>query len=95
MTLNREKCRLNLSKINFFGLVLSAKGIGPVEDKVKAVTDTYPPNDGQEVKSLLGLVNYNGRFISDLDTISESLRKLTRKGAKFYWGKDRSKHLKN
>lgn len=40
------------------------------------------------MKSFLGLVNFSARYIPNLATISEPLRKLTRKNEQFCWGKE-------
>ncbi|XP_033725232.1 uncharacterized protein K02A2.6-like [Pecten maximus] len=86
MTLNSDKCEFNMSKLVFMGHVLSEKGIGPSEVKVKAVLDAREPTTASEVRSFLGLVNYSARFIPDLATISAPLRKLTKKDEEFVWG---------
>ena len=39
LTLNRDKCQLKMSHLDFMGHVLSARGIGPADVKVKAVVD--------------------------------------------------------
>ena len=52
-------------------LVLSQKGIGLTEEKVKAVTQGRESQNASEVKIFFGLVNFNARFIPDLTTISE------------------------
>ena len=43
----------------FMGLVLTKNGIGPAEDKVKAIVDAREPQSASEVRSFLGLANYN------------------------------------
>lgn len=40
------------------------------------------------IRSFLSLVNFCARFIPDLATVSEPLRKLTRKDVHFSWGKE-------
>ena len=60
LTLNKEKCVFHMPKLTFMGLVLSQRGIA--EEKVKAVTETREPQNASEVKSFLGLVNFNARF---------------------------------
>ena len=75
-----------MSELTFMGHVLSTRGIGLENVKVKAVADARPPKNASEVRSFLGLVNYNGRFIRNLATIAETIRRLTRKGARFEWG---------
>lgn len=61
------------------GHVLSGRGIGPADVKVKAVVDAREPKTSAEIRSFLGLVNYSSRFIPDLATVAAPLRKLTRK----------------
>ena len=86
LTLNKEKCVFHMPKLTFMGLVLSQRGIGPTEEKVKAVTETCEPQNASEVKSFLGLVTFNARFIPDLATVAEPLRRLTKKGEPFVFG---------
>ena len=85
LKLNKEKCCFNM-KVEFMGHVLSKDGVAPEELKVKAVASAREPKNASEVRSFLGLVNYCGRFIPDLATISEPLRKLTQKSIMFTWG---------
>ena len=59
-------------------------------DKVKAVVEAREPESVSEVRSFLGLVNYSGRFIPDLATLSEPLRRLTKKDVEFQWGPEQA-----
>ena len=68
------------------GHVLSARGIGPADVKVKAVVDACEPTNAAEVRSFLGPVNFTARFIPDLATVSAPLRQLTKSGEPFVWG---------
>ena len=85
LTLNLEKCELNMSHVVFMGHMLSERGIGPAESKVKAVRDARKPETAAEVRSFLGLVNYSACFIPDLATISAPLRELIKKDVPFRW----------
>ena len=86
LTLNLERCQFSMNESTFMGHVLSSRGVAVVADKVKAVVDAREPESVSEVRSFLGLVNYSGRFIPDLATLSEPLRRLMKKGAEFKWG---------
>ena len=86
LKLNKKKSCFNMMKLEFMGHVLSKNGVAPEESKIKAVASAREPKNASEVRSFLGLVNYCGRFIPDLVTISEPLRKLTRKSTTFTWG---------
>ena len=46
-----------------------------------AAVDIRHPENMQELRSLLGLVNYSARFILEFCTVCEPLRKLTQKDA--------------
>ena len=85
LTLNREKCRFAQSEVLYMGFLISGKGYRPAESKIAAVENFRVPESPEEVRSFLGLVNYCGSFIPDLSTVSEPLRKLTRKDVDFVW----------
>ena len=91
LTLNKDKCVFHLSNLEFMGHVLSNHGIGPAEDKVKAIQMAREPQNVGEVRSWLGLVNFVARYIPDLATVSEPLRQLTKKGAEFVFGDEQRK----
>lgn len=73
MTLNPEKCQFNKSKLIFMGILLSEKGIGPTEERVRAVRQAREPKTASEVRIFLGLVGYSSRFIPQYATLSEPL----------------------
>ena len=86
LTVNANKCELNMSHLVFMGHVLSARGIGPAMVKVKAVVEAREPETVSELKSFLGLVTFSSRYIPNFSTVSEPLRKLLRKNELFVWG---------
>ena len=88
LTLNGAKCQFSMDKLTFVWMVLSANGISCAGDKVEAVTSAREPQNASKTRSFLGLVNYCGRFIPDLATISERLRGLTKAGTPFVFGKE-------
>ena len=88
LTLNAAKCQFSMDELTFVGMVLSASGISCAADKVEAIVSAREPQNVSETRSFLGLVNYCGRFIPDLATISEPLRRLTKSGMPFMFGKE-------
>jgi hypothetical protein len=86
--LNRKKCRFNLDQIPFFGHLFTKHGIKLGKDKADAVKQARRPKNGEEVRSFLGLVNFSGRFIENLATISAPLRNLTKKNIPFMWDQE-------
>ena len=86
LTANLEKCHFHMSDLTFKGHVLSDKGTGPTEQKVKPIRDARYPEKSTEVRSFLGLANFGTRHIPDFASTSEPLRRLTKKGASFEFG---------
>ena len=88
LTLNEEKCQFSMNKLVFMGILLTDKGIGPTEERVRALMQAREPENVAEVRSFLGLANFSCRFIPQFATLSESLRQLTKKDVKFHFGPD-------
>ena len=86
LTLNADKCLFNVDRLVFMGILLSEKGIGLTEERVRALQETREPETVSEVQSFLGLANYSSRFIPHFATLTEPLRKLTRKDVPFHFG---------
>eukprot|EP00057_Strongylocentrotus_purpuratus_P001926 XP_003723494.1 PREDICTED: uncharacterized protein K02A2.6-like [Strongylocentrotus purpuratus] len=95
LTLNKNKCEFRKERMEFFGHVLSAEGVSPDPKKVQAIINASNPSNVQEVRSLLGLINYCGRFIPDLATLSAPLRNLTREEVEWQWTGDHQKAMTN
>lgn len=85
VALNEDKCIYEVEELEFLGHKLSANGITPTLDKVKAIKNFRQPSSMEEMRSFLGLVNFVGKFIPDLATTTEPLRLLTKKDTLFEW----------
>lgn len=83
--LNSHKCKYKVTEVKFLGYKLSGEGIEPSDEKISAIQRFRTPSTREEVRSFLGLVTYVGRFIPDLATINEPLRRLTKSEVKFTW----------
>lgn len=85
MVLNQEKCVIGVPEVQFIGHVISPNGIRPSPSKVEALVSFRRPENASEVKSFLGLANYMNKFINNLATLDEPLRRLTEQSVKFEW----------
>ena len=88
LTLNKEKCEFSKDKLTFFGFVFSANGISPDPLKVEAIKNAPAPTTQSGLRSFLGMATYCSKFIANFSDITQPLRELTRKDAKFHWTKD-------
>lgn len=74
-----------MTEIKYIGHILSAQGVKPDEEKVRAVTEIPPPQSKQELQTFLGVVQYLAKFIPNLSDISAHLRKLLEKETEWHW----------
>ncbi len=79
----QQKCQFQMTQLEFMGHVLSKNDIGVAQSKIETVENTRRPTNEAEVRSFFGLFNYCGRFIPNLTTTAEPLRRLTRQSCKW------------
>ena len=75
-TLNPQKVKLRMSEVPFMGHLLTADGIITDPNKVRAIKDMPTPTDVKSLKRFLGMVNYLSKFLPNLSSVSEPLRRL-------------------
>ena len=63
LVVNRKKCILGASSVEFLGHLVNANGIRPLPEKVEAIRKTRPPTSIKELRRFLGMVNYYRRFV--------------------------------
>uniref|UniRef100_A0A803K3H0 ribonuclease H n=1 Tax=Xenopus tropicalis TaxID=8364 RepID=A0A803K3H0_XENTR len=85
LKLNKQKLRLRLSSVPYMGHLLTAEGLRPDPDKVKAILEMPNPENVQAVQRMLGFVNYLSKFLPHLSDVCEPLRRLTDKDSVWIW----------
>ena len=86
--LKPSKCHFVQSKVEYLGHVVSAEGLSPNPNKIKAVQEFPVPTNTTGVKAFLGLCNYYRRFIRGFAQMASPLNKLTSKNVHFQWTDD-------
>ena len=81
--LKREKCLFMHKSIKYLGHVLDASGLRPDPDKVEAILKAFQPQNREELESFLGMVQYYGRHVPELSTLSGLFNELRRKETSF------------
>ena len=61
------------------GYVVSEEGHRPLREETKAVLQAPRPENVNDLRSFLGMINYLGHFLPDLATTLEPLHTLFRK----------------
>jgi transposase InsO family protein len=85
LTLNKAKCVYNKHTLEFFGYIFSQEGMMADPKKIKDIVELDTPTNASMVRSLLGMANFCARFIPGYATITEPLRKLTKKKSLWQW----------
>lgn len=86
LRLKRNKCAFMLPSVEYLGHKISAEGLQPTEEKVRAIREVPPPSNVTQLRSFLGLVNYYDKFLPNLATKLAPLYGLLQKSKGFHWG---------
>ena len=85
LRLKLPKCSFLQDSVTYLGHHLSASGLEPVPEKVRAVVDAPKPTDQKQLQAFLGLLNYYGRFLPKLSTILAPLHELLHRDKPWCW----------
>jgi len=85
------KCKIAMRNIEYLGFEISKNGIKPSKNGYEAISGCKIPENVNETRHFLGLVNYYRKFVKDLATIARPLYDLLKKDSKFTWSKKQEK----
>lgn len=88
LSVKLAKCQFCRSELTFLGYNVTAEGIRPCVEKVRAVTEFMPPTCVKQVRQFLGLTGYYRRFIHEYARHAEPLFALTRTDVPFVWSSE-------
>ena len=87
VTLNPDKCIVNVQSAKFLGQIVGLDGIKPDPEKIEAtIIDMPHPTNIHEVRSFLGMVNQFSKFTTNLAQLRKPLRDLLVKNTAWTWG---------
>ena len=93
LKLHPEKSRVGCSEVSYLGHVVSAFGIRPKPEKVRAVEDFPFPLKERSQKQLLGLASYYHHFVPNFAKIAAPLYSVTKDNVAFTCTQVANKHL--
>ena len=85
LRLNDKKCQFRQSSLRFLGHLVSAQGIEPDIEHVKAIAQAPPPHDAGTLRSFLGILSWYNKFIPNYATVVERLCAVLRSDSDFKW----------
>ncbi|ESK86116.1 pro-pol protein [Moniliophthora roreri MCA 2997] len=83
--LKPEKCKFEVTKMLFLGMVITPRHIAMDETKLVGIKDWGEPKTVKGVRSFLGFANFYRKFIGKYMELARPLHNLTKKSAKFEW----------
>ena len=85
LKLHPQKCCLGFSEVAYLGHTISAHGISPNPEKVRAVQEFQVPSNVKKVREFLGIAGYYRRFIPCFAKVAGPLHALLRQDIPFIW----------
>ena len=62
--------------VEYLGYLINAEGLHTTAEKLKAIVAAPALRNVSELRSFLGLLNYNGKFLSNVSTLLHPLNSL-------------------
>ena len=84
----RSYLRLSME---YLGHSISAEGLRPTKEKIRAIQDAPTPQNVSQLRSFLGLLNYYGKVFPNLSSILAPLHRLLQKKAAWNWTSEQNK----
>ncbi len=85
LTVSKNKCEFFRESIEYLGYVVSKEGLSTSPSKISAIENAPTPTNVTQLKAFLGMVNYYGKYVTNLSTIATPLYNLLRKDSVFEW----------
>ena len=95
LRLKLQKCSFGKDEVQYLGFKVSAEGIAPLTDKLRALVEAPAPENESELRSLLGMVQYYSRFLPNLSSELEPLHELLRTPTEWSWKSRQNTAFKN
>ena len=87
LRLNGAKCRFFQTSVEYLGHLVTPSEVSPTQERVKGIVEAPSPKNKSELKSFMGMITFNARFMSSLSTMLHPLYKLLHDDTPWKWTK--------
>ena len=91
MRLKKSKCTFLMNSVEYLGHCISGDGIRPSPERKRAVIEAPAPQNLEQLRLFMGLVNYYGKFLPNLANTLSSLYRLLQQNVAWSWGDDQKR----
>ena len=67
--------------------MFTGAGLKPDSCKISAIINMGIPRDKKELQTILGMITYVGKFVSNLSDVTYKMRQLLKSKIEFLWSK--------
>ena len=85
LKLNKQKCKIHKREVPYVGHLLNTEGLKIDPQKVKAIHEMPEPKTKEDVKRLLGFIQFLSRYLPKLSTVDAPLQELEKSAVLFHW----------
>ena len=85
LRVKKSKCEFFKPSVTYLGYCIDSNGLHATSDKIQSIVDAKQPENVQELRSFLELLNYYGKFMPMLSTEIQPLNQLLSPKVKFKW----------
>ena len=82
------KCKFAQREVKALGNIVSAKGVSPDPEKIRAIREAAAPTDVKQLQRVLGLFNYYRRFVKGYAGFAVPLYQLMKEDTPWRWGSE-------
>ena len=93
--LEPDKCEFLKTELQYLGHTITADGVAPDPNKIRAIVEFPTPKTTTSVKSFLGLVGYYRKFIPNFSRRAKPLNDLLKKTQTWKWEREQEESLRD
>ena len=86
LRLNQQKSQMGKDKLMYYGHIVGKQGVQASPERVRAIREMPAPTSVTELRTVVGMINYLGKFITNLSTIMKPLTDLMKDSVVWQWG---------
>ena len=82
---NKDKMKFKVKEVVYMGNIVSEEGLKPDPQKVKVINEMTTPESKEDLRRILGMINYLAQFIPNLSAMTAPLLELLKNNVEWSW----------